>query len=413
MSEESGIEKPDLENVDITDPITGEPRSSSELRDKYDAQTLEKSLITPDRTNAMCKDLFKQLAQSGTPEQKTIVFCTNDHHADRVAATLNNIYADWCKQENKVPKSDFAFKCTAASNGNEYIPDLRGAATNHFIATTVTLLSTGVDVPPVVNIVFFQYIHSPISFYQMIGRGTRIHIPTNKLLFTVYDYTNARRLLGQQLLTTITSTDTGGKETDTSTPTKRDIKILQVEGITAYINTVGKYILSVNKDGKEEYIELEEYCANLGDTLVQSHPDIEQFRAVWVLPQERRVMMSTLPDGGKSPFVIRELTNMQEYDLYDIIAEIGYKIAPKTRHQRAEAFEYKNSLWLTAMNEQPANVIRAIAKQFEQDGTETLENPSIFDTPVVERAGGIGALRELGKLPKDALQETKIKIFSA
>ena len=61
--------------------------------------------------------------------------------------------------------------------------------------------SSCVNVPCVRNIVFFKYVNSPISFYQMVGRGTRIDPATNKLMFRVYDYTNATRLFGQEFLT--------------------------------------------------------------------------------------------------------------------------------------------------------------------------------------------------------------------
>ena len=53
------------------------------------------------------------------------------------------------------------------------------------------------DVPIVSNIVFFKYVRSPIAFYQMVGRGTRLDPPTGKLMFRVYDYTNATRLFGE------------------------------------------------------------------------------------------------------------------------------------------------------------------------------------------------------------------------
>ena len=56
--------------------------------------------------------------------------------------------------------------------------------TSHFIATTVDLLSTGVDIPCIQNIVFFVYVASPISFYQMIGRGTRIDESFDKFMFS-------------------------------------------------------------------------------------------------------------------------------------------------------------------------------------------------------------------------------------
>ena len=91
--------------------------------------------------------------------------------------------------------SDYAFKCTAAG-GSDHLAELRGSASNFFVAVTVELLTTGVDVPNVANIVFFKYVSSPIAFYQMIGRGTRLHPTANKLMFTVYDYTNATRLFG-------------------------------------------------------------------------------------------------------------------------------------------------------------------------------------------------------------------------
>ena len=115
-----------------------------------------------------------------------------DRHADDVANALNNIYAEWCEQNGKTPVDDYAFKCTAA-HGKEFLSEIRGSTRHHFIATTVDLLTTGVDVPPVTNIIFFRYVNSPIAFYQMVGRGTRLHPPTNKLMFRVYDYTNATR----------------------------------------------------------------------------------------------------------------------------------------------------------------------------------------------------------------------------
>src|SRR5262249_35877948 len=135
---------------------------------------------------------------TGGPEQKTIIFCTRDRHADDVASTMNNLYAEWCAKEARARLDPYAFKCTAESGGADYIADLRAAARHHFIATTVDLLTTGVDVPVVRNIVFFKYVRSPIAFYQMIGRGTRIDPPSNKLMFRVYDYTNATRLFGEE-----------------------------------------------------------------------------------------------------------------------------------------------------------------------------------------------------------------------
>jgi type I restriction enzyme R subunit len=75
----------------------------------------------------------------------------------------------------------------------------RDASRHHFIATTVDLLTTGVDVR---NTVFFKYVKSPISFYQMIGRGTRLDPGSGKLMFHAYDYTGATDLFGEEFITT-------------------------------------------------------------------------------------------------------------------------------------------------------------------------------------------------------------------
>src|SRR5262250_2683252 len=128
-------------------------------------------------------------------------------------------------------------------SGNDYLADLRGASRSHFIATTVDLLTTGVDVPRVNNIVFFKYVRSPISFYQMVGRGTRLDAPTGKLMFRVYDYTNATRLFGEQFLSRLAAprkTEQGDEEQiQHSEPT------IMVQGFDVHVTDAGRYILTM------------------------------------------------------------------------------------------------------------------------------------------------------------------------
>ena len=137
---------------------------------------------------------------TGGPEQKTIIFCARDRHADDVAIAMNNLYADWCAEQGKTAPGALRLQMHRRVGGADYLADLRGASRSHFIATTVDLLTTGVDVPCVRNIVFFKYVRSPIAFYQMVGRGTRIDAPTGKLMFRVYDYTDATRLFGEDFV---------------------------------------------------------------------------------------------------------------------------------------------------------------------------------------------------------------------
>ena len=179
---------------------------------------------------------------TGGPEQKTIIFCARDRHADDVAAVMNNLYARWCKANSRERLDCYAFKCTAACRGNDQLPDFRGAARHHFIATTVDLLTTGVDVPAVCNIVFFKYVRSPISFYQMIGRGTRIDLATGKLMFRIYDYTGATNLFGLEFGTPPPSS--GGEG-----PPPPYAPTVIVDGFDVRVSEAGRFVI-VQEDSR-------------------------------------------------------------------------------------------------------------------------------------------------------------------
>jgi type I restriction enzyme R subunit len=199
--DDTGITVDDVMARKPVDARTGLSMTREQVAEYYVKTQYEDRILLPDRVQAMCRDLFAYLLETGGPEQKTIIFCARDRHADDVATQMNNLYAHWCAEQGKPRQEWYAFKCTAASSGNDQLPDLRASSRSHFIATTVDLLTTGVDVPCVRNIVFFKYLKSPINFYQMIGRGMRIDAPTGKLMFRVYDHTDATRLVGKAFIT--------------------------------------------------------------------------------------------------------------------------------------------------------------------------------------------------------------------
>ena len=76
----------------------------------------------------------------------------------------------------------------------------------------------------------------------------------------------------------------------------------------------------------------------------------------------------------------------QEYDLYDVLAELGWGMNPRTRHERTMAFTYKHEEWINALPGKAPGAVRAIASQFERGGTEGIENAQIFQTPEVRLA---------------------------
>lgn len=404
--DDTGISKEEIIALNPVDSITGQPVTAEQIEDLYRKYQFEDQILLPDRVLAMCQDLFSYLLATGAPEQKTIIFCARDRHADDVAVCMNNLYSKWCKDNGKQRLEYYAFKCTAESNGNDQLPDFRASNRSHFIATTVDLLTTGVDVPCVRNIAFFKYLKSAISFYQMIGRGTRIDATTDKLMFRVYDYTDATRLFGKDFITKPPrGGGDGGEGGGDPEPS------ILVEGIEVGVNDAGRYIVA-DVGGKAMRVPLEEYKAQLAARLVEEVKTLDDFRNRWTSPPLRQELINTLVTSGYSPTVVRLVDDRQEYDLYDVLAELGWGMNPRTRRDRTLAFTYKHEDWIDALPGKTAATIRAIANQFERGGTEGLESPQIFQTSEVKVAGGLAALKLAGN-PRALYNETKARMFAA
>ena len=408
--DETGISIDEIIARNPVDAITGQPVTAEQIRERYEKTQYEDRILLPDRVLAMCQDLFNYLLETGGPEQKTIIFCARDRHADDVAACMNNLYAKWCAENGKERLEPYAFKCTATASGNDQLPDLRGSSRSHFIATTVELLTTGVDVPCVRNIVFFKYLKSPISFYQMVGRGTRIDLPSNKLMFRVYDYTDATRLFGEDFIVKPPRKPREGPAPEPPPPTPPE-PVIRVDGFDVHITDAGRYVVT-DVDGKAMPVPVEQYKAELAAKLIEQVRTLEEFRNLWVDPPSRRELIDTLVLAGYSPSVVQMLDEREDYDLYDVLAELGWGMNPRTRRERAAAFTYKHEDWLNTLPAETAKTIKAIANQFARGGTETLENRQIFQTPEVKAAGGLAALQKAGK-PSEILHETKVRIFAA
>ena len=412
----TGLTAADIVARNPRNAITGQPLTAAEIATAYEKTDFEAKLLLPDRVNAMCLDLFTRLLASDPergPLQKTIVFCARDRHADDVAVAMNNLYAQWCATKGVTRRDPYAFKCTAAASGNDALPDLRGSASSHFIATTVELLTTGVDVPAVRNIAFFRYMKSPISFYQMIGRGTRIDEPTGKLMFTVYDYTGATRLFGMPFVSAPKGPEPpgpgpGGPEPPPPPPPMPQVI---VDGFEVSLNDLGQFIVAP-VGGVAMPVAIDDYKAGLSAKLIAECPTLDAFRARWVNPPDREEIIEMIVSAGYSPSVLRLVENMNDYDLYDVLADLAYGLSPRTRENRTLAFRYKHSTWLADMPAAAGDAIKAIADQFSISGTEGLENPHIWQVPEVVAAGGLKALAAAGE-PRIILRETKERMFAA
>ena len=287
-------------------PVDANHRSqdwrATRFRNTIPRPTSRIEILLPDRVQAMCRDLFDHLLATGGPEQKTIIFCARDRHADDVAIALNNLYADWCAKNGQQRREPYAFKCTASVGGTQYLADLRGASRRHFVATTVDLLTTGVDVPCVRNIVFFKYVRSPD---RLLPDGRARHAP------------RPARPASSCSASTTTPTPRACSARSSSPSSRRPERtspsqarrpspepVIQVEGFDVRVTEAGRYIVT-EVDGKAMPVTVEEYKERLAARLVDEAPTLEEFRARWIDPAERRELLARLPDGGRSALLVR------------------------------------------------------------------------------------------------------------
>ncbi len=372
-----------------TEASTGRRVTADEIKPAYDARQFDRELLIPERVQAMCEDLFKQLLRNGgTPEQKLIIFCTRDLHADRVATALNDLYAVWCREQGLTPKDSYAFKCTAEAGG-QHIESMRGSAERHFIACTVDLLAAGVDIERLNAVVFFRCLESPISFYQMVGRGTRIHEATRKYKFWLYDYTGVTQLFGTAFIT-----DPPRPPKPPPPPPPRDgppgppppppppgPAVIVIKGQEVHVTPAGRFV-PVERGGRDTLMPLDEYRAEVVERVLRDAKTLADFRALWVHKQARARRIDHLLAERYNPDFLRHIDQMTDYDLYDIFAHHGYHAGARTREGREAACLAQNAPWFAGLPEQqqgaivlkPAEVLKCLGRQFARDGTEALES---------------------------------------
>ena len=354
--------KEEILKAGVKDIKTGLPLTADDLiKNEYTGKDFDDELFIELRTPKMCKDLFDLLCENGGPEQKAIIFCTREIHADRVAQHMNNLYVRWCKEKGMEPKDHYAFKCMGgANNGSDMIEPMRGSGERAFIACTVDLLEAGVDIERLNAVVFFRYLQSPIKFYQMVGRGTRIHEETHKYKFWLYDYTDVTSLFGTDFITKPPRPGGGGK--------------------------------------------------GGGDDDDDGGGGNDDFRALWIEAQKRRQLIDHLLGDNFSPEVIREIDQMNDFDLYDFFGHHGYHARALKRPERGELFINHNQSWFSGMDDKAAIVLKGLGHQFAQGGTDALESANLWEVPEIKLAGGLNALRGLGA-PTQVMHEAKARLF--
>jgi len=168
------------------DPNTNELLNGAVLEDEldFDVSEFNRKIVLPDNTRKVLEEISSYLnPESG---EKTLIFAVNDAHADTIVDMLRDIYKEYGITYEAIMKITGK---TAGGNKKKVLQVIKQFKNNQYpnIAVTVDLLTTGIDVPAICNLVFMRKINSRILFEQMLGRATRLCPEIGKTHFNIFD----------------------------------------------------------------------------------------------------------------------------------------------------------------------------------------------------------------------------------
>lgn len=170
----------------IYDPVTNTVMNSDELEDdlKFEIEDFNRKVVTKSFNETVLSEIAKDIDPN--EKGKTLIFAVDDAHADMITGILKHYYAEQGISEDAVMKITGSIE-----NGNQVkIKEAIRRFKNEIfpnIVVTVDLLTTGIDVEEIVNLVFLRRIRSRILFEQMLGRATRLCPEIGKTHFEIYD----------------------------------------------------------------------------------------------------------------------------------------------------------------------------------------------------------------------------------
>ena len=181
-----GINYQKGDQLAIYDPITGEVLNSAELEDdmKFEIDSFNRQVITENFNRTVLEEIAWDLNPDG--QGKTLIYAVDDNHADLIVKILKEIYAEGCVDNDAVMKVTGSVAGGNKKKISEAIKRFKNESLPK-IVVTVDLLTTGIDVPEITNLVFMRRIKSRILYEQMLGRATRLCPAIGKTHFEIYD----------------------------------------------------------------------------------------------------------------------------------------------------------------------------------------------------------------------------------
>lgn len=354
----------------------------------YNNRDYDYNLILEDRIQQVAEEITKYL-KSTDRMQRTIVFCANEAHAERMRVALANLNSDMCKIN-----PDYVVRITGSDTYGKSKIEYFLSTTQPYpvIATTSKLLSTGADCKMVKLVVLDQMINSMIEFKQIIGRGTRIREKEGKMHFTVMDFRNVTRLFSDEdwdgPVEIVDGFDPESTKKvkitpdgDIPAPPEKEHYIVDKYGCKVQI--INKKVSVYDIDGK--LLKVESIVDYTKTNIVGEYASLDQFIKTWNSKDKKDEIIQLFHDKGIDFEALKKEENMIDVDDFDYICHIAYDQKPLTRKERVE--NVKKSDFLSTYQGVAREVLETLLDTYKDEGIYEIETTKVLKLDQFKKYG--------------------------
>lgn len=368
----------------------------------YNNTDYDYNIVIEDRIREVAHEITCYLKNTDRMA-KTIVFCADEEHADRMRTALVNENSD---MRRKNP--DYVVRITGSDPyGQSKLDYFISVASKYpVIATTSKLLSTGVDCKMVKLIVLDQRINSMTEFKQIVGRGTRIREKDGKTHFTIMDFRNITRLFADPDWDGPIEVDESySKQKPKPYPEyKDDPTIIHepdpkprpnpkpiVDKDGCRVEVINKVVSVYDANGKLLRTEsITDYTRkNINDTYV----NLDDFINHWNAAEKKAEITDLMRESGIDLQALKIERNMENVDDFDFICHIAYGKKPLTRKERAENVKKRDVF--NRYGAEARKVLEALLDKYANDGISQLENRMVLKLDPFRQMGSPANIAKL------------------
>ena len=401
----------------------------NEIEDReYNIKDYDRTLIIDDRTKTVAKRVSAFLRGTNRFD-KTIVFCVNIDHAERMRQALVNENTDLVAENPK-----YVMRITGDNDEGKAQLDYFIAEDSKYpvVVTTSKLMTTGVDCKTCKLIVLDSNINSMTEFKQIIGRGTRLKPEYGKEYFTIMDFRNVCRLFADPEFDgdPISIIDESGigeggiydDGDDEAIPVDMPFDpesggcILRESSLKYRVNDVGVAIQNervqyYDKDGKLITESVTDYSKK---NILGKYSTLNEFLSEWNASERKQAIIDELKEHGVLLEALRDASGNRDVDDFDLICHIAFDKQPLSRAERAANVRKRD--YLSKYEGVAREVLSALLDKYASNGIADLEQIKVLSIDPFRNIAVLGKIIDAFGGKKEylsAVKQLQDQIYSA